>query len=77
MSEMMKAILMEKVKDLKFVDVPKPTPQSDEVLLKIMAVGVCGSDIPRMLVYGSHVLPIIPGHEFAGCIEEIGSEVSG
>ena len=66
MSEMMKAIVMEKVKDLKFVDVPKPTPATDEVLLKIMAVGVCGSDIPRMLVYGSHVLPIIPGHEFAG-----------
>lgn len=77
MSEMMKAIVMEKVKDLKFVDMPKPTPAPDEVLLKIMAVGVCGSDIPRMLVYGSHVLPIIPGHEFAGCIEEIGSEVSG
>ena len=76
MSEMMKAILMEKVKDLKFVDVPKPTPKPDEVLLKIMAVGVCGSDIPRMLVYGSHVLPIIPGHEFAGCIEKIGTEVS-
>ena len=40
-----------------------------------MAVGVCGSDIPRILKYGAHVLPIIPGHEFAGEIIEVGSEV--
>lgn len=77
MADTMKAILMEKVKDLKFVDYPKPQPKDDEVLLKIMAVGVCGSDIPRMLVYGSHVLPIIPGHEFAGKIEEVGKNVRG
>lgn len=73
----MKAIVMQKVKDLQYVDYPKPSPKSDEVLLKIMAVGVCGSDIPRMLVYGSHVLPIIPGHEFAGCVKEVGADVKG
>lgn len=77
MSNTMKAILMKKVKDLQYVDYPKPSPKEDEVLLKIMAVGVCGSDIPRMLVYGSHVLPIIPGHEFAGCVEELGTDVKG
>ncbi|MCF0145614.1 MAG: galactitol-1-phosphate 5-dehydrogenase [Eubacterium sp.] len=73
----MKAIVMEKVKDLKYVDVDMPTPKDDEVLMQIMAVGVCGSDIPRLLVYGSHVLPIIPGHEFAGKIIEVGKDVEG
>lgn len=71
----MKAVLMEKVKDLKYVDVDMPTIKDDEVLIKIMAVGVCGSDIPRLLKFGSHILPIIPGHEFAGKIVEVGSQV--
>lgn len=75
--ETMKAIVMDKVKSLKYIDYPKPKPDDDEVLLKIMAVGVCGSDIPRMLIYGSHVLPIIPGHEFAGCVEQVGKDVIG
>jgi L-iditol 2-dehydrogenase len=38
---------------------------------------VCGSDIPRILTYGAYISPIIPGHEFAGEIVEIGSEVTG
>lgn len=73
----MKAVLMNAVKDFTYEDVPKPTPAADEVLIKIMAVGVCGSDIPRMLVSGPHVLPIICGHEFAGEIVEVGSDVTG
>ena len=64
----MKAIYMRAPKDLKFEEVPNPVLHDDEVLIKVMAVGVCGSDIPRMLVFGAHVSPIIPGHEFAGKI---------
>lgn len=71
----MKAILMRAPKDLKYEEYPDPVPESDEVLIKVMAVGVCGSDIPRMLVYGAHVSPIIPGHEFAGKIVKVGSGV--
>lgn len=73
----MKAVQMFAVKDLKVNEVEKPSPKSDEVLLKVMAVGVCGSDIPRINKKGPHVLPIIPGHEFAGEVVEIGSDVSG
>lgn len=73
----MKAIHMTEVKKLQLIDAPKPSPGPDEVLVKIMAVGICGSDIPRILKYGSHVLPIIPGHEFAGEIVSVGNEVSG
>lgn len=71
----MKAVLMKEVNHLEFVDVENPQPKDDEVLLKIMAVGVCGSDIPRILKYGSHVLPIIPGHEFAGEVIGYGKDV--
>lgn len=73
----MKAVLMTEINHLEVVDVEIPKPQEDEVLLKIMAVGVCGSDIPRILKYGSHVLPIIPGHEFAGEVVETGEKVEG
>lgn len=73
----MRAIQMMSVKNLKLVDLEKPVPKKDEVLLKVMAVGVCGSDIPRINKYGSHVLPIIPGHEFAGQIVRIGEDVTG
>lgn len=73
----MKAVQMFNVGDLKVTEVEKPKPEADEVLLKVMAVGVCGSDIPRINKTGSHVLPIIPGHEFAGEIVEIGDEVTG
>ncbi|MBO1307653.1 galactitol-1-phosphate 5-dehydrogenase [Enterococcus sp. 669A] len=71
----MKAVRMYAVKDLRVEDVPKPEPKNDEVLLKIHAVGVCGSDIPRALIKGPHVLPITLGHEFAGEIIELGSDV--
>lgn len=73
----MRAIQMTAVKQLELVEMEKPVPDKDEVLLKIMAVGVCGSDIPRILTYGSHVFPIVPGHEFAGEIVEVGKDVSG
>lgn len=73
----MKAVQMKAIKELELVEVPTPKPAEDEVLIKVMAVGVCGSDIPRILKFGAHVLPIIPGHEFAGQIVEVGSGVTG
>ena len=52
----MRAIQMKGIKQLELVEVKKPVPKSDEVLMKIMAVGVCGSDIPRILKFGAHGL---------------------
>jgi L-iditol 2-dehydrogenase len=72
-----KAIQMMGINDLRVADVPTPSPAADEVLVKIMAVGICGSDIPRILEFGAHVTPIIPGHEFAGQIEQVGADVRG
>lgn len=73
----MRAVRMYGIKDLRVEDVPVIEPLSDEVLVKVHAVGVCGSDIPRALKKGPHVLPITLGHEFAGEIVKVGSDVTG
>lgn len=62
----MKALNLHAVGDLRYEEVPLPLRQSGEVLLKIRACGICGSDIPRIFSKGTYHFPTIPGHEFAG-----------
>lgn len=65
-------------------EVPDPTPASDEVILEIAAVGICGSDMHMyeagddgyMLYPGFVTAPNILGHEFAGKVVEVGSDVT-
>lgn len=73
----MKAVRMYGPRDLRVEEVPVPRIARDEVLVRVMAVGVCGSDIPRANKYGAHISPIILGHEFAGVVVETGSGVQG
>lgn len=73
----MRAAVMYSPGDIRLEDIPKPEPKPGEVLLKVAAVGVCGSDIPRMLVKGAHKMPIVCGHEFSGHIVGIGDGVEG
>ncbi|MBR2214541.1 MAG: galactitol-1-phosphate 5-dehydrogenase [Selenomonadaceae bacterium] len=70
----MKGLNLHGVGDLRYDDLPIPVPQSDEVLLKIKAVGICGSDIPRVFVSGTYHFPTIIGHEFAGVVAETAPE---
>lgn len=72
----MKAVRMYAPRDLRVEEVKMPRCAEDECLIKVMAVGVCGSDIPRMNQYGAHVSPIICGHEFGGKIVETGKNVT-
>ena len=72
----MKAVRMYAPRDLRVEEVDIPSYASDECLIKVMAVGVCGSDIPRVNQYGAHVSPIIVGHEFGGQIVETGADVN-
>lgn len=65
--------------DIRLADQPMPTPRPDEVLLKVAAVGICGTDAHEY-VSGPHVYPgagFIPGHEFAGVVVEVGETVEG
>lgn len=62
----MKANVLHGVGDLRYEDVAMPVPGPGEVLVKVRAAGICGSDIPRVFVNGTYHFPTIPGHEFAG-----------
>lgn len=72
----MKALVLEKIGILEYKDMQKPSPAPGEVLVKVMACGVCGSDVPRAYKDGAHNMPLVIGHEFSGCVESVGSGVS-
>ncbi len=71
----MKAAVLHAPGDIRFEDVPLPKINSNEVLIRVRAAGICGSDIPRVMVTGTYHFPTIPGHEFAGEIAEVGGKV--
>ncbi|MDZ5696010.1 galactitol-1-phosphate 5-dehydrogenase [Chelativorans sp. M5D2P16] len=73
----MRAIVLHAPKDIRLEDRPKPVAGAGEVVVKVASVGVCGSDLPRMLVKGAHRMPLITGHEFSGHIVELGQGVEG
>lgn len=65
-------------KEIIFREVPTPVPADNEVLVKIMRIGVCGSDIH--VYHGKHPFtkyPITQGHEVSGRIEKLGANVTG
>ena len=62
----MRARVLTSVGNLEMKTVDVPEIKSGEVLLKVHACGICGSDIPRIFTTGTYHFPTIPGHEFAG-----------
>jgi L-iditol 2-dehydrogenase len=60
-------------------EVPVPRPQAGEVLLRVRAVGTCGSDLHQYHGTQSWQVnwPVVLGHEFCGEVWELGPEVSG
>lgn len=73
----MKAVRLHHIGELRVEDVPVPDVQPGEVLMRVGAVGVCGSDLPRVMQSGAHRMPVTIGHEFAGSIAALGEGVSG
>lgn len=61
-------------------DLPPPEPADDEVLLRVEAAGICGTDV-KIVRHGHRKLRtgqrIVLGHEFVGTIEEVGPRVDG
>ncbi|MDD3794682.1 MAG: zinc-dependent alcohol dehydrogenase family protein [Lachnospiraceae bacterium] len=77
--EMMKCDVFYGKDDMRTEHRPIPTPGPKEVLIKVMACGVCGSDVH--IFHGdqgstSTVPPLIQGHEFAGIVTQTGAEVT-
>ncbi|HAS80302.1 MAG TPA: galactitol-1-phosphate 5-dehydrogenase [Fusobacteriaceae bacterium] len=72
----MKALVLHKKEDLRYEDIATPIINEDEVLIKVKATGICGSDFPRVLGGESRYFPNILGHEFSGEIVEVGSNIN-
>lgn len=70
----MKAWVLKDIGKIEYSDVPKPVPGPGEVLVKVCATGICGSDVPRVYKTGAHNMPLVIGHEFAGIVEKVGAE---
>jgi L-iditol 2-dehydrogenase len=72
----MKALLLTEYSKLEMADVPVPQPAANEVLIRVEACGICGSDVHGYDgSSGRRIPPLVMGHEAAGTIESVGSGV--
>src|SRR5258707_10060821 len=72
----MKALLLTTYNHLELADLPVPTLASDEVLVRVAACGICGSDVHGYDgSSGRRIPPIVMGHEAAGIVESAGANV--
>jgi len=73
----MKAAVWHGGKDIRIEDIPRPKIRTDEVLVKVKAVGICGSELHAYEgVSQRRTPPLVMGHEFSGEIAEVEKEVS-
>ncbi|HEY7352691.1 MAG TPA: galactitol-1-phosphate 5-dehydrogenase [Terriglobales bacterium] len=74
----MKALLLSEYKKLQLTDLPVPQPGPDEILVRVAACGICGSDVHGYDgSTGRRIPPLVMGHEAAGTVAEVGSAVKG
>jgi len=74
----MKALLLSQYKHLEIANLPDPEPGLGEVLVRVAACGICGSDVHGYDgSSGRRIPPIVMGHEAAGTIAALGTRVSG
>ena len=74
----MKALLLSQYRQLEITDIPIPTPARDEILVRVAACGICGSDVHGYDgSSGRRIPPLVMGHEAAGIVAETGAEVHG
>jgi L-iditol 2-dehydrogenase len=72
----MKSLLLSEYNHLDVVDLPVPAMKPDEVLVKVEACGICGSDVHGYDgSSGRRIPPIVMGHEAAGAVAAAGAEV--
>jgi L-iditol 2-dehydrogenase len=74
----MNALLLSKYKHLEIANLPVPVPEPFDVLVQVAACGICGSDVHGYDgTSGRRIPPLVMGHEAAGIVAAIGSEVTG
>jgi len=73
----MDALLLTEYMKLQVVDFPRPEPAPDEVLIRVRACGICGSDVHGLDgSTGRRIPPLVMGHEAAGEVAAIGPAVT-
>ncbi len=73
----MKALLLAAYRRLELVDLPRPDIGASDVLVRVAACGICGSDVHGYDgSTGRRIPPIVMGHEAAGIVEAIGANVT-
>lgn len=79
--ETMKAVVLADWNELRVADVERPAPDTGEILVRVTACGMCGTDLK--MVHGKFRergwppdLPFVLGHEWTGVVEEIGPGVT-
>jgi L-iditol 2-dehydrogenase len=73
----MKALLLSKYRHLEIAEVPTPRPGPDEVLVRVAACGICGSDVHGYDgSSGRRIPPLVMGHEAAGSVAALGAAVT-
>ncbi len=74
----MKALVLSEYKQLDLVEMERPRPAEDELLIRIQACGICGSDVHGYDgSTGRRLPPLVMGHEAAGIVEEVGAAIQG
>jgi L-iditol 2-dehydrogenase len=72
----MKSLLLREYGELEIADMPKPDPGPGEVLVRVAACGICGSDVHGYDgSSGRRIPPLVMGHEAAGTVAAVGPGV--
>src|SRR5260370_3527322 len=72
----MKGLLLKQYMDLEVTDMPRPEIGPGDVLIRVAACGICGSDVHGLGgSTGRRIPPLVMGHEAAGVIAEAGRNV--
>ncbi len=74
----MRQAIMTEPGSIELRNVPEPTIDDGEILLRVQRIGVCGSDVH--VNHGRHPFtsyPVVQGHEFSGVVEAVGAGVTG
>ena len=73
---LMRAIVLDRPGSFRVAQVPDPTPGEGQIVVKVDACGICGTDIHIMDgEFPPTPYPITPGHEFAGTIAAVAGDV--
>jgi 2-desacetyl-2-hydroxyethyl bacteriochlorophyllide A dehydrogenase len=72
-----KAAVIASIGEVTVADVDDPVPGPRDVVVEVAACGLCGTDLHILQGEFAPSLPVVPGHEFAGTVAAVGSEVTG